>query len=776
LRTISDRLAKDLDRILDRLVDSDEFADEIERMGLNPRSVAREVARDPAVRARALTEYEPVIDLQQRMTAHKQSQQRAWPDDWIPSGKDMRLLLGAGICAVTWVLFDALISDLLSASLSLALSFMLVGAWAVFLLFGLPRSVRDRCRWLIDHARLAAGLPARWWEIQQELRDEVLIPELRGWLGGRASPEFGTTLELRDARGLMMPAGQGPLVPTEAVRACMREINRGRSEAVGIAGSRGAGKSTIIDRAVRNEFTDPERNPVLGVFTTAPVRYDARDFVLHLNASVCRAVLDELASTDGAPSSDSRRLWSRRFLLYRFRKAAVAWLKSILRVGVVALVALGIVGATWGGREGDRGAEAIRGAAAAVKELKERPREILESKPLHVFAIVVIALLLLVMLWITLRRLVGPLASGLAVAIETVGERALAYGIDPAEKALRAVTRQHLRRIRFLQTRTSGWSGKLAGIGGIELVPTRSTANAEQPLTYPEVVDRLRDFLELVGEVLITKTDRISALVIAIDELDKIADPDEAHSFLNDIKGIFGVRHCVYLVSVSEDALAAFERRGMPARDAFDSAFTSMVRVDPFTLVESQRWLAYRAIGIPRPFIWLCHCLSGGLPRDLERVAITVHDLSDTCPSLEDFARAVVHTELAVKCRAYVHVARQLADQDSDIHTLLEFLFALSRKPHVGSFKGVPWVSGDGSNSASAHLRNEVSCYLTFCETLLEVFTDDVGEHLDQSDAAYGGRSSIELLADVRRMMSVNTPLAMQVLSDFRTRNGITTP
>jgi hypothetical protein len=245
----------------------------------------------------------------------------------------------------------------------------------------------------------------------------------------------------------MMPAGQGPLVPTEAVRACTREINRGRSEAVGIAGSRGAGKSTIIDRAVRNEFTGPERKRVLGVFTTAPVRYDARDFVLHLHASVCRAVLDELASTDGARSSDSRRLWSRRFLLYRFRKAAVAWLKSILHVGVIAIVTLGVARATWGGHESDRGAETIRRAVAAVKELKERPREVLESKPLHVLAIVVIILLLLVILWTTLRRLVGPLASGLAVAIETGRERAQAYRIGPAEKALRAITRQHLRRM-----------------------------------------------------------------------------------------------------------------------------------------------------------------------------------------------------------------------------------------------------------------------------------------------------------------------------------------
>ncbi|MBY8853324.1 DUF3131 domain-containing protein, partial [Saccharothrix sp. MB29] len=55
-----------------------------------------------------------------------------------------------------------------------------------------------------------------------------------------------------------------------------------------------------------------------------------------------------------------------------------------------------------------------------------------------------------------------------------------------------------------------------------------------------------------------------------------------------------------------------------------------------------------RALGIPEPFVWLCHCLSGGLPRDLGRVAIALHDLKDKHSRIDDFTRALVRQDLAM--------------------------------------------------------------------------------------------------------------------------------
>ena len=58
--------------------------------------------------------------------------------------------------------------------------------------------------------------------------------------------------------------------------------------ALGLAGPRGAGKSTLM----RSLCSVPDRkDSVLGAMVDAPVDYDARDFVLHLFAKVCTEII-----------------------------------------------------------------------------------------------------------------------------------------------------------------------------------------------------------------------------------------------------------------------------------------------------------------------------------------------------------------------------------------------------------------------------------------------------------------------------------------------------
>ncbi len=63
---------------------------------------------------------------------------------------------------------------------------------------------------------------------------------------------------------------------------------------IGIAGSRGAGKTTLL----RN-FCGPKRiitklnnKTVLGILVSAPVAYEARDFLLYLFSTACRCVIE----------------------------------------------------------------------------------------------------------------------------------------------------------------------------------------------------------------------------------------------------------------------------------------------------------------------------------------------------------------------------------------------------------------------------------------------------------------------------------------------------
>jgi hypothetical protein len=194
--------------------------------------------------------------------------------------------------------------------------------------------------------------------------------------------------------------------------------------------------------------------------------------------------------------------------------------------------------------------------------------------------------------------------------------------IDNPEKA----ARRHLANVRYLQTTTSGWSGSLAfaGAGGQY---SRATAQAEQPLSYPEIVAEFRGFARDVAAELYRGGARV---FVGIDELDKIGAPEQAERFLNEIKGIFGIPHLYFMVSVSDDALTSFERRGLPLRDAFDSSFDEIIQVGPLSYTESRRLLYRRVIGLTEPYVAFSHCLAGGLARDLIRAARQIGRTSET--------------------------------------------------------------------------------------------------------------------------------------------------
>ena len=358
--------------------------------------------------------------------------------------------------------------------------------------------------------------------------------------------------------------------------------------------------------------------------------------------------------------------------------------------------------------------------------------------------------------------------------------------MESAAIGSRRLAEQQLHRIRFLQTHTDGWSGKLSSPGWTGFGFTRTVQRAEQPLTHPEVIERLRDFLSTVVDVLVPY--EINGVIVAIDELDKISDPADAQTFLNEIKGIFGVRWCLFLVSVSEDALTAFERRGIPIRDTFDSAFTTMIHIAPFTLAESRTWLAQRAIGIPEPFVCLCHCLSGGLPRELGRTATTLHDLYTEAKDSDDrrlpsIAQAMVAADLTTKIRAFAHTAAQLEpDNDgsgdpSELLGLLDPAVARYESDELHTLtRNLLSAQEATPTTALQRLQAEVASYLYFCATLLEVFAEDLTEHnLAQACDDTTAESLIDTLCRARQQLGVNAQVSWHLLVTFRRRWGLYT-
>ncbi|HVK25450.1 MAG TPA: P-loop NTPase fold protein [Actinokineospora sp.] len=183
----------------------------------------------------------------------------------------------------------------------------------------------------------------------------------------------------------------------------------------------------------------------------------------------------------------------------------------------------------------------------------------------------------------------------------------------------RNTARARLDWIRYLQTR-SGETTVGAGWLGFSLGGKRGVSQARQPLTYPEIVESLKDFLAEIAREL-RASDAGRRLVIGIDELDRIEPIARARDFLNEVKAIFDVVDCLFVLSVSDEALQEADLAQAGKRDAFDSAIDEVIRMEPLTYQYSVRLLGTRAIGLPEPFIALFHCLSGGMPRDLLRTA-----------------------------------------------------------------------------------------------------------------------------------------------------------
>jgi hypothetical protein len=335
-------------------------------------------------------------------------------------------------------------------------------------------------------------------------------------------------------------------------------------------------------------------------------------------------------------------------------------------------------------------------------------------------------------------------------------------------RALRARAEWALGDIEFQQKHTSGWSGKVGVPAGADIGLTRTHEVTRQPRSYPQVVHGFGEFLRATIRG-VAPLDGIAtpSVVIILDELDKIVAPDAAQDFVNEVKALFNldVPGFLFLVSVSEDALAAFERRGLPVRDAFDSAFDVIFRVEYLKLGDARQVLSRRVLGLPDPFACLCHCLSGGLPRELIRVARQV--ISGSGP-LADVARRVVADDLADKRAGLRTIVARGGYADVGVGDLVRHVDAHATADPAALVEAAATPPVTGDDEPLRRLQVETLGYLYYLGTVLEVF----GPAFDRADldrGAAAGDGSFDALASVRQLFPVNARLAWLTISAFRT-------
>jgi hypothetical protein len=207
--------------------------------------------------------------------------------------------------------------------------------------------------------------------------------------------------------------------------------------------------------------------------------------------------------------------------------------------------------------------------------------------------------------------LVGAGASGLAALLVTRGWRRR----HPEERLLQEA-RVIGERARWTATRREGSEiGAQAGSGIIGSIKrSRERELVERPATLSSLVHDFRALAELAG------TATGGRVVIAIDELDKMADPGKVRELLRDIKGIFEVPGVRFLVSVSDEAARNLSLGALTERNEFNSSFYTVLQAQPPSPDECAELLQRRG-GVPREVALVLAVLAGGNPREVVRLA-----------------------------------------------------------------------------------------------------------------------------------------------------------
>jgi hypothetical protein len=605
-------------------------------------------------------------------------------------------------------------------------------------------------------------------ELMAAVSDDEFLARARTFINNGRQGQMGQTCNVVSTAGLSETYDSTYQVPTSVADELEDLLARLDGASIGVAGPRGSGKSTLVRSYCDNPASSfsvararrlgiLERYRYLGdlqCMVTAPVEYAPRDFVLHLFAVFCREVIGRYAARQpGASQAGVPAL------------AAVLWSMRPSPAQIIRVIAWGV-------------------CVVALLRWQHPGEDVLSIHGSWAFYTAVGILLIPC---IRLATLPGRVARY---------DRARAR-LDTSF-VLAAAARRHLARVRYLQTHTSGWSGTLGFPAGGVGQYSRGSELAEQPLSYPEIVSEFRRFARDVATDLHGRGGRI---YVGIDELDKIGAPDQAERFLNEIKGIFGIPHLYFIVSVSDDALTAFERRGLPLRDAFDSSFDEIVHVGPLTYSESRRLLNRRVIGLPEPYVALCHCLAGGLARDLIRAARQVirvqqgldssnarpadRDYFDSStaylmrrqaparqpPTLTAVCAAVVRDELRRKARAIAHVANDIAPgQAQDLHTAVHSVIpSLTSSAQAMRIVDIVSQSVPDEPATVTSLRLDLAAFAYYCATLQDVFNNNLStSQMITATSTPTDPGSIDAIAAARHAFTLDTQLAWQSITQFR--------
>ena len=216
-------------------------------------------------------------------------------------------------------------------------------------------------------------------------------------------------------------------------------------------------------------------------------------------------------------------------------------------------------------------------------------------------------------------------------------------------------------RIRYTARLRLGSDIEVSGGSGITGRLRRSSEREldERPATIASLVFEFRNLAELIVKTL------KRPLVIGIDELDKIEQPEAVLKLLRDIKGIFEITGVHFLVSVSAEAAAALQLGPLQAagRNEFNSSFNTVIELPPLGLPDTVKLLSERT-GIAAYRAQLLCLLGAGNFREIVRLAERAIVLATASGSDQDVDTRMLIATLAEEASGLLHEILAGASKD----------------------------------------------------------------------------------------------------------------
>jgi hypothetical protein len=594
---------------------------------------------------------------------------------------------------------------------------------------------------------------------------KVIIPHATYIINSQLGNDYQKFLVEQDSAGLRKLYDPQLTIPTDAVDSIESAIRRLDGGSIAIAGPRGAGKSTLL------RTLSLSQNDML-VHINAPAEYMPKEFLGDLLNRYCRTYLDLNGWSAGPTLEPNFATKKRAFRI--FRDTTAATIRSLLAIGLAVFILWSLV-ADW---------------SVVVNTINTTStvwsRQIVEQ----------------VQIWWREYPTLFKVALGILVFFLWPGKhkwRSLKWNTEP-ELVLQA--RRILYRLQIDRTITRGSTAGLSAPFGISAGLNAGSSLKHIPWSLPELVHSIRGFIEATAAEIRQSDGKI---LICIDEIDRIGSIEKAERFISEIKAIFGIENCYFLVSVAEDVGSIFGRRALASKSVFETAFDEVILIEPLTLEESRDLLLRRVLGVADPFVYLIHSVSGGVPREILRSTRRLVELNerlreveDRAPKLENLATALILEELVEVLKgARDYLSRSLSLNETNGFALdlmrisirsiraessfiaprraleiIEPLVSLSILAGHETGQPMPEPSGEALEASMTFSRVAVFSY--FALTVVQVFSDD---HFDIGMAHAESRAnsllSFEELAAVRREVGLAHESSLVALERFRQKWGL---